>query len=89
MKQLKIKTINQSHLITEALGISEERAKELSKAVLHARIDNQTITDIGEAVSEICNHANELFYACIIIGEGVAMQRMQSEFLEAIIQQKK
>lgn len=65
--------------LTDGLGISTERAIELSKLVQTAYINSKKIDEVGVKVSEHCVHANEIFYISLIIGDIHQKNSMMSD----------
>jgi hypothetical protein len=73
MNNLNVIQISESSSINEALGINEDRKKQLIKALMMAECDSETITGIGEIVSKECKHPNELFMVALMLGQKMAM----------------
>ncbi len=55
--------------LTEALGISEERANELGEACEKAMNDSRDIVVAMERVGVLCNHINEFFFCSVVINK--------------------
>jgi hypothetical protein len=52
--------------VFDALGVSDDRGKELRKVVKKTLIDSNDKVEAAQKIAESCNHLNE-FYLCIEI----------------------
>lgn len=68
-EELRIQLFNEdSSKISEVLGITEKRAKELDKIIKDSYINHDTLTDSMQVMSEEVEHVNELAYMCFHMG---------------------
>lgn len=69
LDMLEVEVLNEgTDSIPEALGISDERDKELQKITTEAFIEEETITGAMVKISEEVIHPNELAYCCFKMG---------------------
>lgn len=55
--------------LTEALGISAERADELGHACERAFVSSKDTVSAMNKVGELCNHINEYFFCSTVINQ--------------------
>lgn len=80
--RLIIKEINESDKLPEALGITEDRMKELCKITERSVEDTSTFSAAMEKLSLDCQHANELGYCCMVIGQMIAGESIKRQLKE-------
>ena len=77
---LEIKVIqDNSDSFTEAIGISEQRCKELEKAFEHAHVDWEYNSEVAQEVSKICRHPTELLYLGVMIGKQIMFDQLATD----------
>lgn len=81
---LKVIELETSNTLNTALGITSDRENELIKALRHAEIDHESVSGVGVAISEKCNHANELWYIAVLFGMKIGHERASIEMMQTM-----
>ena len=82
MKNLNVKEVSKSNSLTDALGISEDRCRELIKIVMRAEVDTNSVSEAAEVISRSCNHPNELFFVSFVLGSKIEMMNAAKALFE-------
>lgn len=66
---LHVKEIADSNSLSEALGIPEQRARELQKTAFVLAMSGNTVSAVISQVSRLCEHPNELALVGATVGK--------------------
>ena len=67
-----------TQLLSEGLGITPERWREIADILTDGTIKNDNLAHILINISKECKHANEFSYACFVLGH--AQAKLESPF---------